>query len=138
MELFPGPPRVLLDGAHNPDGAKALAEGLADIPHQRLLLVIGVMGDKEVSGLLAHLLPLADRVFAVAPALERALPAEELALLCREAGAEATAAGSVTDGLERARQTAETDDLIVVCGSLFTVGEARSFLVSRRFEPFRG
>ncbi|HJV35498.1 folylpolyglutamate synthase/dihydrofolate synthase family protein [Geomonas sp.] len=138
MELFPGPPRVLLDGAHNPDGARALAEGLAEIPRQRLLMVLGMMGDKEISGLLAHLLPLADRVFAVAPALERALPAQDLALLCREAGADATAAGSVPDGLEQARQAAESDDLIVVCGSLFTVGEARSFLVSRRFEAFRG
>ncbi|HJV65836.1 MAG TPA: folylpolyglutamate synthase/dihydrofolate synthase family protein [Geomonas sp.] len=138
MEIFPGPPRVLLDGAHNPDGARALAEALGDLPRKRLLMVVGVMADKELSGLLGHLLPLADRVFAVAPALERALPAQELADFCRAAGAEAEAAGSVPDGLERARQAAADDDLVVVCGSLFTVGEARSLLVSRRFEPFRG
>jgi dihydrofolate synthase / folylpolyglutamate synthase len=138
MELFPGPPRVLLDGAHNPAGAEALAEALADIPRQRLVMVVGVMGDKELSGLLAALLPLADLVLTVAPSLERALPAAQLAEYCREAGANAEAAGAVALGLARAREVAGADDLIVVCGSLFTVGEARSELLSKKFEGFRG
>ena len=138
MELFPGPPRLLLDGAHNPAGATALAEALADIPRGRLFLVAGVMADKELSGILAPLLPLADRVFAVAPALERALPAGELATYCFGAGVEAMDAGSVAQGIELARNLAQDDDLILVCGSLFTVGEARSHLKSRSFEPFRG
>lgn len=138
MELFPGRPRVLLDGAHNPAGAEALAEALAEIPRDRLLMVIGVMADKELSGVLSPLLPLADKVFTVAPALDRALPAAELAAFCRDAGALAAECGSVNDGLDEARKEAGPDDLIVVCGSLFTVGEARSALLSRRFEPFRG
>lgn len=138
MELFPGPPRLLLDGAHNPAGAAALADALADIPRERLFLVAGVMADKELDGILAPLLPLVDRVFAVAPALERALPAGELALHCFAAGVEAMEAGSVAEGIELARNLAQDDDLILVCGSLFTVGEARSHLKSRTFEPFRG
>lgn len=138
MELFPGPPRVLLDGAHNPSGAAALAEALADIPHRKLFLVAGVMADKEVAAILAPLLPLAERVFAVAPALERALPAGELALHCFGAGVEVMEAGSVAEGIELARNLAQDDDLVLVCGSLFTVGEARSHLKSRIFEPFRG
>jgi len=138
MELIPGTPRLLLDGAHNPAGAAALAEALSELPRRRLLLVFGVMGDKELSGLLAPLLPLVDTVFAVAPALERALPAARLADYCREAGADAREAGSVARGLELAREAAGDDDLIVVCGSLFTVGEARSILFSRSFQAFRG
>lgn len=138
MEMFPGPPRVLLDGAHNPAGAAALAESLAEVPCQRLFLVVGVMGDKELSGILAPLLPRVHRVFAVAPALERALPAAQLAYFCLAAGVEACDAGTVAQGIEEARSQAACDDLILVCGSLFTVGEARSFLKSRTFEPFRG
>ncbi|MBJ6750389.1 bifunctional folylpolyglutamate synthase/dihydrofolate synthase [Geomonas anaerohicana] len=138
MEFFPGPPRLLLDGAHNPAGAAALAEALADIPRGQLFLVAGVMADKELSGILAPLLPLVDRVFAVAPALERALPAGELATYCFGAGVEAMEAGSVAQGIELARNLAQDDDLILVCGSLFTVGEARSHLKSRSFEAFRG
>jgi len=138
MELFPGSPRLLLDGAHNPAGAAALARSLSEIPRQRLLMVVGVMGDKELSGILGPLLPLADLVFAVEPALERALPAERIASFCRERGGSALDAGSVSRGIDLARDAAQADDLILVCGSLFTVGEARSILLSRSFSPFRG
>lgn len=139
MEMFPGFPRVLLDGAHNPAGAAALAEALAEIPRGRLFMVLGVMGDKELSGMLAPLLPLAAVVFAVAPAIERALPAAELALSCQRAGAGCVeTAGAVAQGIARARAEAGADDLILICGSLFTVGEARSVMMSRRFDPFRG
>jgi dihydrofolate synthase / folylpolyglutamate synthase len=138
MELFPGSPRLLLDGAHNPAGAAALAEALAGIPRARLLMVVGVMGDKELSGVLAPLLPLADRVFAVAPAIERALPADRLASFCRSLGAATQEAGSVGRGIAQARDVAQEGDLVLVCGSLFTVGEARGILLSRKFDPFRG
>ena len=138
MELFPGHPRVLLDGAHNPAGAAALAEALTEIPRDRLFMVAGVMGDKELSGILSPLLPLVDTVFAVAPAIERALPAARLAAFCGEAGAGVEEAASVAQGIALARAASGADDLILVCGSLFTVGEARSILLSRRFEPFRG
>jgi dihydrofolate synthase / folylpolyglutamate synthase len=138
MEIFPGSPRLLLDGAHNPAGAAALAEALAEIPRGRLLVVVGVMGDKELSGILGPLLPLADAVYAVAPAIDRALPAAELASFCRSAGVPAHEAGSVAQGLALAQKDAGPDDLILVCGSLFTVGEARGILLSRQFEPFRG
>lgn len=138
MELFPGPPRVLLDGAHNPAGARALAEALGDFRYDRLILVVGVMGDKELSGMLEPLLPQADRVFAVTPALERALPAAQVAFYCLSAGVEAQDAGVVSEGIEQARSAAGDDDLIVVCGSLFTVGEARGYLKSRSAELFRG
>lgn len=138
MELFPGPPRLILDGAHNPAGAAALAESLGAVPRRRLLMVVGVMGDKELSGILSPLLPLADAVFAVAPAIERALSPADLASYCVNAGANAEAAGSVEQGIAKATAAAGPDDLIVVCGSLFTVGEARSLMLSRRFEGFRG
>lgn len=138
MELFPGEPRILLDGAHNPAGAAALADALREIPRERLFLVAGVMGDKELSGILGPLLPQVDRVFAVMPALERALPAGELAAFCREAGVAAEDAGSVEQGISMARCAASPGDLVLVCGSLFTVGEARGILLSRPYVLFRG
>ena len=74
MELLGTSPRILLDGAHNPAGGEALAEALADIPRDRLLVVAGVMGDKDAPGILGPLLPLADELFAVTPSMPRALP----------------------------------------------------------------
>jgi dihydrofolate synthase/folylpolyglutamate synthase len=138
LELFPGPPPVLLDGAHNPAGARALAAALAGYPRRRLLLVTGLMADKDAAGLLTPLLPLADRVYAVTPGLERAMPAAQLAGLCGSLGKPALAAGSVADGLALARHEAGADDLVLVCGSLFTVGEARALLTGRPFRPVRG
>ncbi|HEY6872515.1 MAG TPA: folylpolyglutamate synthase/dihydrofolate synthase family protein [Geobacteraceae bacterium] len=138
MEFFGESPRFLLDGAHNAAGGEALAEALADIPRDRLFVVAGVMGDKDARGILSPLLPLATRVFAVSPHVERAMPSAELALLCRGEGADCIAAGPVAAGLSLAADAAGQDDLILVCGSLFTVGEARAVLLARRFEPCRG
>lgn len=138
MERFPGPPPVLLDGAHNPAGAAALAESLRDEPHRSLVLLLGMVGDKDCDGILAPLLPLADRIITVCPAVPRGMPAVELAQLCRRHGHSVHAAGSVTAGFHLALGTAAPDDLIVVCGSLFTVGEARALLLNSHFEPFRG
>ena len=138
METFGDSPRFLLDGAHNRAGAEALAEALSDISHARLFLVVGVMGDKDTERILDPLLPLADRVFAVSPALERALPSATLASLCRERGKESIDAGKVAAGLSLAKRAAGPSDLVLVCGSLFTVGEARAFLLARHFEPYRG
>lgn len=138
MEYFAGPPRIIFDGAHNPAGALALAESLAGVPRRRLIVVVGVMGDKDVAGILGPLLPLADKVVAVTPAVERGLSSAELAALCRRLGVSAADGGRVPEGLAMARSMAAADDLILVCGSLFTVGEARSALLAQRFEPFRG
>lgn len=138
LELFEGTPRLILDGAHNPAGARALADALGKIPHERLFLVVGVMGDKELSGILGPLVPLAERVFTVSPDLERSLPADALAASCAGYGVPVEAAGSVRRGIELARAAAGPEDLILVCGSLFTVGEARGILLSRDFHLFRG
>lgn len=138
MELFSGPPRVLLDGAHNPAGAAALAESLADIPRDRLILVTGMVGDKDADGILASLLPLADLVIAVTPSIPRGLPSRELAERCRNLGCPAEDGGGLAEGLDRALSEARPGDLVLVCGSLFTVGEARARLCNIPFEPFRG
>ncbi len=138
MELLPGPPRVLLDGAHNPAGAAALAESLADIRRDRLILVAGVVGDKDADGILTPLLPLADRVIAVTPSVPRGMPCRDLAERCRALGRPAEERGSLAEGLDGALSAAGAGDLILVCGSLFAVGEARARLHNKTFEPFRG
>lgn len=138
MELFEGTPSIMLDGAHNPGGSHVLADSLPDIPHKRLIMVFGVMKDKDVASILAPLLPRASHLFAVAPSLDRALPADELAVIVRDRGVPCTIAGTVHDGVEMAVSFAAPDDLVLVCGSLFTVGEARAFLMGRSCELVSG
>jgi dihydrofolate synthase / folylpolyglutamate synthase len=138
MELLAGPPRILLDGAHNPSGAAALAESLSGMTYGRLILVTGIMENKDIRGILAALLPLADQVIAVTPGIERAFPSAVLVSLCRSEGISARDGGSIASGLAIAVNMAQETDLIVVCGSLYAVGEARAILFSKKFEPFRG
>lgn len=138
MEMLAGPPRILLDGAHNPSGAGALAEALSYIAYDRLILVAGIMENKDIQGILDPLLPLADQVIAVTPGIARAFPSAELASLCRAEGSSVHDGGSVALGLEIAMRMAHESDLILVCGSLYSVGEARAILFSKKFEPFRG
>ena len=138
LELFEGAPPVLLDGAHNPAGAISLCESLKDFSYKRLFLVIGTMADKAWQDTVAPLLSFADKVITVAPAIERALAAEELACYCRGTGVDAFSAGAVNAGLANAKKLANSDDLILVTGSLFTVGEARAMMTNNSFMPIRG
>jgi dihydrofolate synthase/folylpolyglutamate synthase len=138
MELIPGPPPLLLDGAHNPAGATALAEALSDYRYQRLLLVAGVMADKDIPTMLVPLIGKVHRAYAVTPAVERALDDEALAGILEGLGFRATTCGSVGNGIETARREAGKDDLILVCGSLFTVGETKAWLAGQHFEGIRG
>ena len=138
MELVAGQPPLLLDGAHNPAGAAALAAALDDYPHRRLLLVAGLMADKDIAGIFAPLARKIHLAFAVTPAVERALDDATLAGILQGLGVEAMACGDVASGITAARRAAGADDLILICGSLFTVGEAKAWLTQTRFEGIRG
>lgn len=138
MELVQGEPPILLDGAHNPAGAAALAEALADYRYDRLLLVVGMMADKEIGDILGPLVPLVQACYCVTPAIERAMGDKSLALVASELGLDATACGTVANGIAKARQSARPGDLILVCGSLFTVGEAKAAMAGKIFEGIRG
>ncbi len=138
MELIPGTPRLLLDGAHNPAGAAALAEALQDYSFSRLLMVTGVCDDKNIEQLYAPLLPLVDQVYTVTPAVERAMKDVILTQFFRRHGVESEPCGSVALGIARARSRASDYDLILVCGSLFIVGEVKAWLEQVDYAGIRG
>jgi len=138
MELIPGNPPLLLDGAHNPAGSLALAEALSGYPRKRLLLVSGVCADKDVEQIYAPLTTLVDRVYTVTPRVERAMNDAELSRLFTEMGLIARPCGTVSDGISAARSEAGPGDLILVCGSLFVVGEAKAWLENVDYSGIRG
>lgn len=139
MELIPGEPPILLDGAHNPAGAAALAEALADYQYNRLLMVVGMMADKDARDILEPILPLVHTCYCVTPAIERAMDDKALTAMAENLGVAAAApCGTVANGIATARKTARQGDLILVCGSLFTVGEAKAIMAGKNFEGIRG
>lgn len=138
MELIPGTPPLLLDGAHNPAGSAALVEALADYPRNRLLLVTGVCEDKNIDQIYAPLMPLVDRIYTVTPGVERALGDRALSDFFRSIGIDSKPCGTVADGICAAENDALPGDLVLVCGSLFVVGEAKAWLENVNYTGIRG
>ncbi|HAR46332.1 MAG: hypothetical protein A2X56_05105 [Nitrospirae bacterium GWC2_57_13] len=124
-------PDIYLDGAHNPASARVLALTVAEMKrtYRKTHLVLGVLADKDWRGIAAALLPLADSVIVTRPAYSRALETERLAAEVGAGGALVSSASTVVEALAAARAAAAVDDLILVTGSLYVVGEAREALV---------
>jgi len=136
LEVAGHRPLVVLDGAHNPEAARALVAALADaFVWRRLHLVIGVLADKDAAGILDHLAAVSERAFVARPRSPRALDPDLLARECERAGIPATVFSSIGEAADTAIQAAAADDLVLVTGSLYTVAEARARLVTLRSSP---
>jgi dihydrofolate synthase / folylpolyglutamate synthase len=120
---------VVLDGAHNPGGALALARALrSEFAFERRILVLGVLGDKDVEAIAAAVAPVADHVVVTEPPSSRAAPSDRVAKAIRETGASVEVADGVEEALAQALGLARPGDGVVVTGSLYTVGAARTVL----------
>jgi dihydrofolate synthase / folylpolyglutamate synthase len=130
LEVVSRRPLIVLDGAHNPAAAEALAEALPDtFTGDRLHLVMGVFADKNLEGIVRPLAPLADAGYASAVDSVRARPPEAVADAMAAAGIPTEAFTTFREALDAARDAASADDLILVTGSLYTVAEARRVLL---------
>jgi len=122
FQIFRRDPLVILDGAHNPAGARALAASLrAYFPGRPVTFVIGVLADKDAGGILAALRPLAARVILTASANPRAAPPDALRALL-PAGARVDTARSPQDALTRAIAE-DPRGIVCVAGSLSLIGD---------------
>ncbi len=123
-----GGPTIIHDGAHNAAGAAALADALAVAePARPVILVVGVLDDKDPAEMLAALAPWCDGFVAVAPRNPRAIPAERLAAVAREAfpGREVRTASDAHDGIEQALTLSGPRGTVVATGSLHLVADLR-------------
>ncbi len=121
-ELLQRNPRIIADVAHNPDGMLQLSQQLATINHNRLFIILGVSADKDVATILKLLPANATFVFTQA-AIPRAMPGSELKKLAASAGFQGTLSKNVNEAIKCCIENADEDDLILVCGSVFIVGE---------------
>jgi dihydrofolate synthase/folylpolyglutamate synthase len=131
MPPAPSGAAVILDGAHNPAGARVLRDFLEDSKPSRpgrLILVLGILRDKDVDGILAELVPMADEVVVTRPRYERALPADDLRRHLEKFSVRVTVREPLEEALRYAQSAAAAGDLICITGSLYTIGEARSHL----------
>jgi dihydrofolate synthase / folylpolyglutamate synthase len=126
MEWIDGEPPILIDGAHNPVGMAAMVAAARElIGGRRCVAVFAVMRNKDVESMAAGLRELTRDVVVTAPAVERATPPADLSRLFDPP---AESAADVKTALHRARRLAGREGVIVVCGSLYLVGEVIELL----------
>jgi dihydrofolate synthase/folylpolyglutamate synthase len=129
LEVAGRQPTIVLDGAHNPAAAEALADALREFfTWKRLHLVISISANKDVAAIAGRLAPLADIAYAARNESERTGAALPIAEAFGAHGTRVTTHASVAEALEAARAEAAPDDLICVTGSLYTVADARRAL----------
>jgi len=133
LERVAGDPPLVLDGAHNPAGARALAAHLAQGPP--FVLVFAAMADKDVRGLARELFPLATEIVLTRPRVSRAATPDELARRCGRLARRARREPSVARALRLARRLARArgpGTPVVIAGSLYLVGAVKQLRAARR------
>ncbi len=129
VELLRQDPVVIVDGAHNPQGFAALMETMDLLfPGKKLNIILGVLADKDFNAGIDIALPHAKKFFAVTPPSYRALSSGELAEDIRQhGGVDVAAFESIPAAIEAALQESASDDVIAILGSLYQVGDVRTY-----------
>jgi len=136
MQVVAKNPTIILDGAHNPSAMKALADSIkAGLRFRQMILVIGVMEDKEIGQILRRIVPLSDYIIYTRPVYYRAATPEIIMAEGARLGKPGEIVPLLTEAIEKAREIADPRDLIVICGSLFTVGEAMTYFDPETYRP---
>lgn len=126
LEILGTKPLILLDGAHNPQGAEALRDALREsFKYDKLHLVLGIMADKDIRGILRRLLPMAETAIFTKPRYVRAANPEELRKMARPFIQKYYVIPDPVTAIQEARQLARPDDLICIAGSLYFAGEVK-------------
>jgi dihydrofolate synthase/folylpolyglutamate synthase len=132
LEMVSASPRVILDGAHNPAGALALKESLRkEFQYQHLILLVGIMKDKNSRSMLHLLAPLADHIILTKPHTDRATPPPVLKKTLGWNGKNAEVEEDLEKAIDRGLSLTRGEDLLCITGSLYTVGEARAYFLSK-------
>jgi dihydrofolate synthase/folylpolyglutamate synthase len=116
---------IVLDVGHNEDGIKQIIQQIELTTHHELHIITGMVKDKEIDTVLS-LLPHAAKYYFTQAHIPRALPAEILKEKAGEHNLKGKVFIDVNEAIKEARAKAHEDDLILVCGSVFLVGEVNT------------
>jgi dihydrofolate synthase/folylpolyglutamate synthase len=134
LEILGRRPLAVIDGAHNYDGAKSLRRALDDyFPEKEVVLVLGMLGDKQCAGVVAELAPRARAVVVTRPNSPRSGDWQRLAGEARRYVQEVYAVKCIKDAVLQGMEVAAVNDVVCITGSLYMVAEAREFLLGRRW-----
>lgn len=147
LEIVSNNPVIMVDGAHNPDAANALSGFIKKhLDNYKIILIMGIMSDKDINGIMSPLLPLASDIIFTAPNYGRAASPQRLAEIASRMGFSSKITDSVKEAIETAKkiesqgighgssitgQTQGSLSLILITGSFYTIGEALEILGER-------
>jgi dihydrofolate synthase/folylpolyglutamate synthase len=123
-------PLIIIDGAHNEDGVNSLKDAFVKyLSAKNIILLIGMLGDKNYTYALQELAPLAKYIITSEPVSPRALKADQMAELAKKYNDHVEAEADVIKAIEKAKKLADKDSAIVICGSLYLAGSAYEYLI---------
>ncbi|WP_411680465.1 bifunctional folylpolyglutamate synthase/dihydrofolate synthase [Clostridium thailandense] len=129
LEIMKNKPLVIIDGAHNIDGITKLRENVElYFKYNKMVLILGILADKEVDKMVKTIAPLAERIIAVTPNSDRAETAEELKNIIKEHDVRCEAVENYKDAYKLALSYCEEDDLLLISGSLYMIGDMRKII----------
>ena len=133
LEVLSREPLCLLDGGHNPQCMQALYQAIREyLPEQKLVVLTGVLADKDYAAMYDETAPLAAEFITVTPPNPRALPAQELARFLERYEKPVQVCESIEDGVDTALRRARTQGAAVLAyGSLYMAGEIRARVMAR-------
>ena len=127
MEIIGFEPIILLDGAHNIAGISCLKSTLEDdFVYEKLILIIGILSDKKVQEILNIITPIAEKIIVTKSLNKRACDPSKLKEMIT--GKEVIIKDKISEAIDYAKKAAKKQDLILITGSLFIVGEAKKHL----------
>lgn len=129
LEVLRRNPTLLIDGAHNIHGAKALKRTIKEIfKYDKLIGVIGVLGDKDVDGILNEIIPLCHKVIITKPNNPRAISLDKLKEKISSFDKEVLVYEGIKSAVDKSLDISNENDLILYCGSLYMIGDVRTIL----------
>jgi dihydrofolate synthase/folylpolyglutamate synthase len=135
LELIKGKPAIVLDASHTPEGARKVALDVGNLFDGDLTLIIGVLNDKDLGGVIGPFARISNRAIATSPATERAYPADVVAHALSRYLEDVEIEPDVQHAMKRATEISQADGIVLVTGSIYTIGEARTWLESNEKRP---
>ena len=132
MEVIKENPLIVIDGAHNIDGIRNLKDSIETyFNYKDITLILGVLGDKEVEKIVSELSGITKKVILLSPNNFRAAKPEYMIELFKKHNIEADWYEDYREGYEKALETTKENDLLLVCGSLYMIGDIRKILLQK-------
>lgn len=133
LEVLKEKPLVVIDGAHNIQGIKMLKNNILEyFNYNNMYLLIGILSDKQVDDMINEIVPLSKKVIALTPHSHRAELASELKLHIEKVNKNVLSFENYEDGLEEVLKDAKEDDLVLVTGSLYMIGDIRKIINKKK------